>query len=159
MIQVWHPLSFSAKFIISTVFFLNASLSDLVSYKNDTHIPHSKKFQASTYPTKIVIYILKYFDLMYFCRFVLYDMIWRMMQWRNMGSIEQKREIVDTLSKSFFSIPHFNSGIDHFILLKWGINFRNWIPNARIEHFILLKWGIHFQNWESMPAVNSWLYK
>ena len=25
---------------------------------------------------------------------------------------------IDTLSKSFFSIPHFNSGIDHFILLK-----------------------------------------
>ena len=25
---------------------------------------------------------------------------------------------IDTLSKSFFSIPPFNSGIDHFILLK-----------------------------------------
>ena len=25
---------------------------------------------------------------------------------------------IDTLSKSFFSIPHFNSGMDHFILLK-----------------------------------------
>ena len=65
--------------------------------------------------------------------------------------------ILDTLSKSFFSIPHFNSGIDHFILLKWGIDFRNWIPNAGIEHFILLKWGIHFRNWESMPEVNSLL--
>ena len=63
--------------------------------------------------------------------------------------------ITDTLSKSFFSIPHFNSGIDHFILLKWGIDFRNWIPNAGIEHFILLKWGIHFRNWELMPEVNS----
>ena len=62
---------------------------------------------------------------------------------------------LDTLSKSFFSIPHFNSGIDHFILLKWGIDFRNWIPNAGIEHFILLKWGIHFRNWELMPEVNS----
>ena len=41
-------------------------------------------------------------------------------------------DLIDTLSKSFFSITHFNSGIDHFILLKWGIHFRNWIPNAGI---------------------------
>ena len=31
-----------------------------------------------------------------------------------------------------FSIPHFNSKIDHFLLLRWGIHFQNWIPNAGI---------------------------
>jgi len=27
-------------------------------------------------------------------------------------------KLLDTLSKTFFSIPHFNSGIHHFTLLK-----------------------------------------
>ena len=44
---------------------------------------------------------------------------------------------LDTLSKTFFSIPNFNSGIDHFILLKWGIHFQNWIPNAWSEFLTL----------------------
>ena len=71
------------------------------------------------------------------------------------SSLQVLKILWNTLSKSFFSIPHSNSGIDHFILLKWGVHFRNWIHNAGIDHFILLKWGMHFRNWESMPEVNS----
>ena len=36
--------------------------------------------------------------------------------------------LFETLSRTFFSIPHFNSGIHHFILLKWGIHFQHWFP-------------------------------
>ena len=59
---------------------------------------------------------------------------------------------IDTLSKTFFSIPHFNSGIHHFTLLKWGIHFRHWFLMPELPS----KRG---RNWESMPEVNSWLYK
>ena len=37
---------------------------------------------------------------------------------------------LDTLSKTFYSIPCFNLGIDHFTLLKWGIHFWNWISSS-----------------------------
>ena len=40
--------------------------------------------------------------------------------------------LIDTLSKTFFSIPHFNSGSHHFTLLKWGIHFQHWECNAGI---------------------------
>ena len=43
--------------------------------------------------------------------------------------------------QNIFSIPHFNSGIDHFILLKWGIllegNARNWLQELRNNSYLL----------------------
>ena len=68
--------------------------------------------------------------------------------------------LIDTLSKTFFSIPRFNSGIDHFILLKWGIHFRNWESMPEVNSLPMPELpSKRGRNWESMPAVNSWLYK
>ena len=70
---------------------------------------------------------------------------------------KMRTKLLDTLSKSFFSIPHFNSGIDHFILLKRGIQFpmpellsksgRTWSSILEVNSFtLLIKSGIDFQN-------------
>ena len=88
-----------------------------------------------------------------------------------------KNTKIDTLTKTFFSIPRFNSKIHHFKLLKWGIHFwhwftmpelpskrgRNWKEEEEVNSFtLLIKSGIYFRNWESIPTylegkVRNWL--
>ena len=50
--------------------------------------------------------------------------------------------------QNIFSIPHFNSGIHHFTLLKWGIHFWHWFPMLELPS----KRG---RNWKEEEEVNS----
>ena len=57
-----------------------------------------------------------------------------------------REDLIDTLSKTFFSIPHFNSGIHHFTHFTAGID-------SQCRNYLLKEIGIGRKRRKSIPLL------